>query len=229
MELNEGTMQVLKNFAQINPNLVINPGTEIKTMAEAKNVLATAVVSDEFTTQMGIYDLNEFLSVLGLVTDPELTADEKVATISDASGRSKIKYYFSDVSMLTQSTKTVTMPSKDVTFNLDQETLTRLTRAAGAMGHNEISITPNNGAISLTVCDHENPTSNTFAIDVPGSLEEDTTFAFYLSVSNLKKLVSGSYTVQLSSKCISHFQLIENPLFKMDYFIALEKHSKYGA
>lgn len=229
MELNEGTMQVLKNFAQINPNLVINPGNEIKTMAEAKNVLATAVVSDEFKTQMGIYDLNEFLGVLGLISQPELTADEKFATISDTSGRSKIKYYFSDVSMLTQSTKTVTMPSQDVTFKLDQETLTRLTRAAGALGHNEISISPSNGAIALTVCDHENPTSNTYTIDVPGELAEDVDFTFYISVANIKKLVSGSYTVQLSSKCISHFQLIENELFKMDYFIALEKHSKYGA
>ena len=41
MELSEGTLQVLKNFASINSNIVIKQGNTLKTISEAKNVLAS--------------------------------------------------------------------------------------------------------------------------------------------------------------------------------------------
>ena len=49
MELNEGTLQVLKNFSGINQNLLIRSGNTIKTISEARNVLATAIVDQELT------------------------------------------------------------------------------------------------------------------------------------------------------------------------------------
>lgn len=42
MELKESTLSVLKNFASINPNIVIAEGNTLKTITEAKNVLAQA-------------------------------------------------------------------------------------------------------------------------------------------------------------------------------------------
>ena len=49
MELSNFTMQVLKNFATVNSNVVIKPGNTIMTMAEAKNVLGQATVSETFS------------------------------------------------------------------------------------------------------------------------------------------------------------------------------------
>ena len=48
MELTEKTLTVLKNYATINPNVVINNGNVIKTISEAKNVLSSAEVDVEF-------------------------------------------------------------------------------------------------------------------------------------------------------------------------------------
>jgi hypothetical protein len=42
MELNEKTLQVLKNFATINPNIVIQNGSAIRTLSEGKNVFGKA-------------------------------------------------------------------------------------------------------------------------------------------------------------------------------------------
>jgi len=39
MKLSNNTVQVLKNFASINQNLVIKEGNEIKTMSAMKNML----------------------------------------------------------------------------------------------------------------------------------------------------------------------------------------------
>ena len=107
MELQEQTLNVLKNFSDINPNILIKSGNTIKTISEAKNVLATAVVDNEFPQQFGIYDLKEFISVLSLVDKPNLKFAEESVTISDQSGRSKIRYFFSPE-------ETLTSPQKDI-------------------------------------------------------------------------------------------------------------------
>ena len=63
---------LFRSFSDINPNILIKSGNTIKTISEAKNVLATAVVDNEFPQQFGIYDLKEFISVLSLVDKPNL-------------------------------------------------------------------------------------------------------------------------------------------------------------
>ena len=54
MELSETTLQVLKNFSTINPNLMFHTGNEVKTISEANNVLAKAELPDEFPQDFGV-------------------------------------------------------------------------------------------------------------------------------------------------------------------------------
>src|SRR5210317_1145652 len=110
MELSNFTMQTLKNFASINSNLVIRGGNTVMTMSEAKNVLAEAAVEENFPQEFGIYDLNEFLSVVNLFETSNLKFEDTHLIVSDTSGRSKIKYFYSDVEMLTSPTKALSMP-----------------------------------------------------------------------------------------------------------------------
>ena len=77
MNISDETLDVLKNFASINPNIVINPGQNIKTISEAKNIMASAEIVEDFPQEFGVYDLNEFLSVLSLVQPADLSFDDK--------------------------------------------------------------------------------------------------------------------------------------------------------
>jgi hypothetical protein len=224
MQLNENAMQVLKNFATINPNIVIEQGNVIRTLSEGKNIFGKAIVDLDFPVKFGIYDLNEFLNVLNLVDEHSLTFNDKYVVVNDNVGLSKVKYFFTDTDYLTTSNKDIAMPSTEVTFNLTNDTLNKLKRAASALGHDVVSIRPNNGAISLTVFDKDNPTSNSFTIDVDGSYE-GSEFDFIITISNLK-LIPNDYQVEISSKLISHFV---NKETSVEYWIALEKSSKYGA
>ena len=224
MELSESTLAKLKNFAGINSNLVIKEGNQISTISEAKNILAVASVDETFDKTFGIYDLNEFLGVLGLVDTPRIQLKDDHAVIGDSSGRSKIRYYFSDVEMLTTPTKTASMPSVDVKFHLDNDTLNRIKRAAAALGHTELTATPGgDGVVSLTVQSSDNSTANTFSIDVVGELNTDK-YNLIFNIANLK-MMSGNYDVEVSSKLISQFTNTENNL---TYWIAVEKNSNYG-
>ena len=225
MELNEKTLQVLKNFATINPNIVVDAGDTIRTLSEGKNVFGKATLDSEFPIKFGIYDLNEFLSVLGLVDTPNLEFTDTHVNVSDSSGISKVKYFYTDTDYLTTSTRDIVMPDPEVTFSIGDDTLNKIRRAASALGHSVVSIRPNNGSISLTVFGEDNSTSNTFTVDVEGSYPEDADFNLILNISNLK-LLPGDYKVEISSKLISHFV---NQTASVEYWIALEKSSKYGA
>jgi hypothetical protein len=223
MELTEKTLTVLKNYATINPNVVINNGNVIKTISEAKNVLSSAEVDVEFPKQVGIYDLSEFLSVLSLVDSPRLSFEDNNFLISDGSGRTRIKYFYSDIDMLTVPSKDIVMPECEVTFSLDRETLTRVKRAASVLGHTEMSLSVVNDVLQLSVIDQNDKTSNVFSIDVDGEYK-DSNFNFVFNIANLK-MVDDDYRVDISSKLISHFV---NEISGIQYWVALEKTSTYG-
>ena len=223
MELSEATIQLLKNFAPINSNIVIKQGNVLKTISEAKNVLASAVMLEDMPKDFGIYDLNQFLNVLGLVDVPRLKFEDNFVTIGDSTGRTTIQYFYSDMDMLTSPSKDITMPSVDVKFVLDNETLNKIKRAASALDHTALAISNNSGVVRLSVIDPENTTSNTFSIDVDGDLPEED-FKLIVNIANLKML-PGNYEVELSSSFISHFTNVEN---KTQYWIALEKSSTFG-
>lgn len=225
MELCENTLNVLRNFSGINQNIMIRSGNNIKTMSETRNMIATADVSEQFTKDFGIYDLNEFIGVMGLVDTPNLKFEDDFVTVSDSSGRSKIKYFYAAEETLTTATKDVNMPEADVKFTLDNDTLNRLKKAASTLGHSEVSIKAKDGVLSLSVVENQNATSNAFSIDIDGEFKQDAVFNFIISISNLK-ILPGDYDVEISSKLITQFKNKELPL---TYWIALEKSSTYGA
>ena len=232
MNISENTMQILKNYGSINPNFIARKGNTIMTVSEAKNILSSCNIEEQFEQDMGIYDLNEFLNVLSLVDQPKLDMEEKWCTVKDATGRSKVKYFFTDPDMLTAPTDKMienasNMSEFALSFTLDNDTLSKVKRAAGALGHTSMKIENTNGAIALTVFDTENPTSNTFTIEVPGHGHDhdlindhaDSGGTWVLNINNLK-IVPGDYEVKVSNKNISNFIHKEKPI---QYWIALEK------
>jgi len=225
MKLNETTMAVLKNFATIQSNIVLTEGNVIRTIAEAKNVMAVAELEQTFDKTVGIYELDQFLAVLGLVDDPELNFHEDFVTVSSGAGLSNVKYFYSDASILTSPTKDIPMPEAEVRFTLSESTLNRVRRAAAALGHEKMTITSDlSGGIKLTVVDNSDSTSNAFEIVVPGSCDSED-FTFVMNIANLK-LIGGEYDVEISSRLISKFS---NSSAGVSYYIALEKSSTYGA
>jgi len=223
MQLNENTVSVLKNFANIQPNLVVNEGNLVKTIAEAKNIFGTATLDQSFPNSFGIYDLNEFLGVIGLVDNPSLVFGDKYVTISDSTGRSSVKYHFSDPSILTSSDRDIPMPESEVNFELDAATLNKILRAASTLGHEKMVISPKDGALDISVTDVNDSTSNSFSITVPGNYSSDN-FSVVMNISNLK-LLEDDYSVEISSKLLSRFTAKNK---KVSYFIAMEKSSTFN-
>ena len=226
MKLSNDTQTVLKNFAAINSNIVINTGTELKTISEAKNILAKASVSESFDTSFGIYDLNEFLGVMSMFDDPELNVADDALSIKISQGRRAVKYFFSAPDILTSPSKDIVMPSAEVTFTLTQDDMTQLRKAAGALGVTDVVVAKGAGdtGLTITVTDVKDSTSNTFDIEVDAKEVVDDAFKFIFNIGNFK-FVSGDYEVVISKRLISHFKNLNVPV---EYWVALEKNSKFG-
>ena len=96
MKLSNETVAILKNFGAINQGILFKPGKTLKTVSSHKNILAEVSIKEDIPAEFGIYDLNNFLSVISLhKDDPSFEFDEKQVTIVGNKGRSKIKYRFS--------------------------------------------------------------------------------------------------------------------------------------
>ena len=224
MKLSPDTLAILKNFAVIQPNLMFRSGSEIKTIAEAKNIIAKATITETIPQDFGIYDVSDFLSSLSLFTDPtfDFSTDGKSVKLSE--GKSSLKYYFSDEASLTYPQKDITMPPTDASLVLTADVLKNLLRATSLLSVSTVSVENSSDGVSISVKDAKNSTSNSYSTEVEGN-SNGHTFKFHFDISNFK-ILPGDYDVSISGKLISHFKHKTLPI---EYWIALEKSSTYEA
>ena len=188
-----------------------------------KNIVAKADVEESFDKEVAIYDLNEFLASISLFTSPILEFNDGFVTIKEENNpKNSLKYFYSDPSVVTSPSKTITMPSKEVSFTLNGEDLNKLKRAAGVIQAPDLVLEKKNTDVYLTVKDKKNDTANTFSLDVD-TVADGSDFNFFFKVENLK-LMDGNYDVDISSKNISHLKSTNKDI---EYWVALEPESSY--
>jgi hypothetical protein len=175
---------------------MIKQGKKLKTMSIMKNILAEADVTEDFDKDFGIYDLNEFLTVLSLgnQADLDFSSDSHV-TING--GNSKIKYFFSDPNVLVVPPEKFNEPECDVRFALSGSTIENVQKAASIMQLPDVIITPDNGKITIKVTDVKNPTSNDYTETL--DTYDGPDFNFHLKTENLK-MIPGDYDISASSQ-----------------------------
>jgi hypothetical protein len=226
MEISDNALNVLKNFSTINPSLVVKEGHQLKTISAARNIVSIATLKEDFPRDFGIYDLNEFITVLRLVDEPELKFQDDYVVIGDAKGQTKVKYFYAEQSLIKTVDKDMIMPPTEVNFTLDNDTLSKIRSAASAMGYDDLVITPEGeGQIKMTVTDIADDTSNAFSVIVQAEYESGMDFRLIYNINNIK-VVPEDFEVGISSKMVSNWTSAES---EIEYFIALEKkHSTYG-
>ena len=221
MQLSSDTVAILKNFSDINQNILVKPGNTIQTISTLKNILAQADIKEKFESEFAIYDLPEFLRAYDLFDKSELKFNgAQNMTIKDANGRQSIKYYFADKSVVVAPTKTINMPDKFVTFTLKKENFAKLMRGVTTLNLPDIAVKGDGKSITLVATDKKNKSSNDYSISVG---ETNKTFTAYFKAENFK-MVSDDYDVAISKQKISHFVNRNKPI---QYWIALEPDSEF--
>jgi hypothetical protein len=226
MKLTENTLNVLNNYATINPNIVIKQGNVLETVSGAKNIMATATVDTTFPSDFGIYDLNEFINAIDMIDNPEFLYENgnKSVIIRSEDKTQSIKYFFSKPEILVSPSKPIDMPVCELEFELKETDINNIKRAAATFRSDTLVVTPDNGELVLSVTDIEDKTSNSYSIRVSPSKYPENDFRFVFQISNFK-FISGDLDVRISSKLIGEFA-IKNTESK--YWVALEKSSTFN-
>ena len=220
MKLSDSTLTILKNFAGINNSILVKEGKRLRTISVAKNILAEAEIKENFPKDFAIYDLNQFLNGLSLHQDPDLDFNQD-SYLSIKEGKRRVKYFFADPNVIiSPPEKDITLPSEDISFQLDSASLEKLVKAAQVYQLPDLSAIGEAGVIKLVVHDKKNDTSNQYAI-VVGETEKE--FSFNFKVENIK-IIPGAYDVVVSSKLLSKFT---NTKYNLTYYIALEPDSNF--
>tara|TARA_R110002049_G_scaffold212535_2_gene383700 strand:+ start:242 stop:907 length:666 start_codon:yes stop_codon:yes gene_type:complete len=221
MFLSSDTVSVLKNLSTINQSILIKAGKKLRSMSVMKNILVEADITEEFTRDVAIYDLNQFLNCLSLIPGAEVELGTNSITITD--GTNSIDYRYSDPSVITAPPeKELVLPSEDVCVVLTEDNLDTVRKAAAVLQIPDVSLIGDGTTIYLTVRDKKNSGSNSYRIAVG---EATVVFQFNLKVENLK-LLQGDYDVVISSKNLAQFTSHSRPV---TYFIAIEPDSTYNA
>ena len=220
MKLSDSTLTILKNFAGINNSILVKEGKRLRTISVAKNILAEAEIKENFPKDFAIYDLNQFLNGLSLHQDPDLDFNQD-SYLSIKEGKRRVKYFFADPNVIiSPPEKDITLPTEDISFQLDSASLEKLVKAAQVYQLPDLSAIGEAGVIKLVVRDKKNDTSNEYAIVVG---ETDKEFSFNFKVENIK-IIPGAYDVVVSSKLLSKFT---NTKYNLTYYIALEPDSNF--
>lgn len=219
MKLSAETVLLLKNFSSINQSILIRAGKKLRSMSAMKNILVEADITEEFTRDVGIYDLNQFLNCLSLIPDAEVELGRDAIVITD--GTNSIEYRYSDPSVISAPPeKELKLPSEDVAIVLTEESLDTVKKAAAVLQIPDVSVIGDGTNVYLTVRDKKNSGSNSYKIVVG---ETEAVFQFNMKVENLK-ILAGDYDVTISQKNLALFQSHSRALC---YFIAIEPDSSY--
>lgn len=217
MKISTNTINVLKNFAKINPSMVFPEGNVLKTISPSKTIMSKAIVQESFPKRFAVYNLNQFISTVSLISDPILKFTDN--SINIVSGNEKFDLVYTDETNITKvPDKEIKLPSIDVTFTLTQDLFSKLEKAAGVLSLPEVAVVGDGSKIYIQVYDSKNATGNTYSVEIG---ETTKSFKAIFKLDNLK-LISGDYEVTISAKGISHFLGKE-----AEYWIAVEQHSVF--
>ena len=221
MKISDNTIGILRNFSDINANILFKPGKTLSTMSTMKNIMAQADVEEEFESEFGVYDLPEFLRAIDSFQTPVLkfngTANLK---IQDEKSTLSARYAFADKSTLRYPSKQISMPDKTVTFSLKNSDYESVKKLYTNLSLPDIAFKGENGKIKLVALDKKNSNSNESSVVVG---ETDLEFTAYVKAENMK-IIPGDYDVALSKAKIAHFI---NKKVKVQYWIALEADSTF--
>jgi hypothetical protein len=215
MKLSESSLSVLKNFASINSGVVLQAGRTQKTISPEKSILVEVTLEDDFPSQFGIYDLNQFLGNVTTLKNPELTFTSEAVKLDD--GELAFDYHACPSNLIiSPPDKELVLKQVDVKFSLPNVTLQKLLKVAAMNNLPNLSVVGKNGELRLKIHEKANDTSNSGSIKIGDYAGSDFTASF--KAENLK-LLPDDYNVEIQSGAFAKFI---NQNGNLKYFIALE-------
>jgi len=228
MKLSKATLEVLKNFAEINTCFIFNRD-KLGYMATASESKATLGFYDlpegeKEIPEFVVYDLTNLNAILSeFIDDPDMDIDFQDKRMIIKTKTTKLTYYYSSKELIESQfqspSKTTQKLETSATFKLSPENLARILNMADLLACDHIIFTVKNNMVIASVKDVNNPSSNgaDFLIGQNGLANgmEDT---FIIHKKDLHLMTKKTYDVFIYGKRAISF--VDEAEKRLTYFVA---------
>lgn len=221
VKFSDDTIQVLKNFSTINPDLLFKPGNRLRTVSQQPGIYAEAYITEDIPTQFGIYRMKRFLDAMGLIDDPELEFGENEVKMVGNKNSISFTYANPDI-IISPPDQEINLPKEDLVIDVKLDDLNRIMRASAAMELPDITFKAANGKLKLIAHDNKSKSSDSFSHDLC-DVEDQFTLDFK---ADKLKLFASDYQVSLFVNGKAKAARFKGD--KITYVVAAELTSKAG-
>jgi hypothetical protein len=205
--LNKNTQTVVNQLKDISPSVIFTyPITGIRDAS--KTIIAFVELDklgEEEFEEFGVIKVREFMDLLNIAGDADITNDDGVLTIK--SKDIKCRYVTTDLDVLEDSfrarptmlAKVEETPSAS-TFTITANELDKIKRVSALLSLENFTVISKNDEVLVTVANssiNNKSESNDFQLTFSDSTVVDEC-SVLLSVANIRKLPSGNYDVKIA-------------------------------
>jgi len=200
-QFTEKEITVLKNFAGVNPSMIVD-AKGFKVINNSKSVIGFYDFDKEYSFEdFGLYETNEFLTIIGAMGNPEIDVNEKYLTI--ANGKDKVKY-FTTAQNLLPKVPNVANKFKDIEcelqFTISADKLNLILKMAGILKSKYIFFESDKKKIRITAGDELESSGNNFEVVLEeGITANNLKEAVKITLADFK-IIPSEYKVELSTK-----------------------------
>lgn len=198
MLVSNKTVSILKNFHGINQSLFLRKGKKQSTISLDEDIYAEAILEDDITSELGIYDLQRFLGNLNILSEPSIEVEDKAIKLSDKN--TTITYFACsrDLINVPDDDLTFDLENVNVEFSLSSTLLSKALKLASINGSDRIVFERKDNKLNINTLNSKENTANKARIFVCDNEGDDMKSTF--SVETINKIMDIDYNVRINSE-----------------------------
>jgi hypothetical protein len=220
--LNDTTVEILKNFASINNQVVFKEGNLQRACNDTRNFIADVELPDALPQECALYELNRLLGII------DTCKTDKLPTINFGSSALVVKHDHGSVTIPYAHADVVAAPPA-VQFHLPQELWTRIKRTAAVLQTTSLHIIVNaQGELVLKLVNEKDKGGDAMgsaSYNMPNTVVSEATENTWAVKFDALELLPGNYTVEVgeignntnSSTLFGMFFRLNDPNKKVTY------------
>lgn len=201
MQLEVKTLEVLKNFSDINQSLIVKKGNVLRTIRHGKSLTASAVIPQSFERDFAVYDLKKFINVISLFKNPKADIEFQDSRMIIRAGKQKISYGYCDPDNIEDHPPSeqllidkVLSKGEVAMFTLPAETISQSIKVAATLSNPQIAFVGKEGKLMLESLNVDMSLFDNYSVEIG-----ETPFAFkaVFEIVNLNYLALNDYNIRV--------------------------------
>jgi len=237
IELSEGTVEVLRKLYDVDQSIRIDHqqtedgSTVLRTKSYNNTTMAKVKIEEQFPRDINIYDLREFISVLGIVEDPVLNLEnDNYIIIHSKDNRQKLRYLEANPDLIASYiNKDPMMQSEDEVIEVSEQKFKSVMTAAQALRFEYVGFVAKEGKVFLTSFNRNEGSgqeNNAYSIELEES-DKEFKLLYKMNLQNISILGGeGSLTFFLDGQ--RKISKIETETGKT-FWISFDSDSEYNS